>query len=102
MSDEFLEHDLDTPTEADLDQLYGSKYLSASDIGNRKVRTKILKVRKEELRSNDGTKRMRFVLYFEDIDKGLVLNAVNKDRLVASLGRVPTNWKGASVGVFVD
>jgi hypothetical protein len=102
MSDEFLEHELDTPTEADLDQVYGSKFLSANDIGTRKVRTKILKVRKEELRGNDGAKRVRFVLYLEGIDKGLVLNAINKDRLVASLGRVPANWKGASVGVFVD
>lgn len=102
MSDEFVEHDLDTPTEADLDQAYGSKFLSAADIGNRKVRTKIVKVRKEELRGNDGTKRVRFVLYFEGIDKGLVLNGVNKDRLVASHGKVPARWIGASVGIYVD
>jgi hypothetical protein len=102
MSDEFLEHDLDTPTEADLDQIYGSKFLSANDIGTRKVRTKILKVRKEELRGNDGTKRVRFVLYLEGLDKGLVCNAINKDRLVAALGRVPAKWVNASVGVFVD
>jgi hypothetical protein len=102
MSDEFVEHDLDTPTEADLDSAYGSKYLSAGDIGTRKVRTKIVKVRKEELRGNEGTKRVRFVLYCEGIDKGLVLNGVNKDRLVASLDKMPAKWVGASVGIFVD
>src|SRR5262249_49107869 len=45
MADDYSEHDLDTPTEADLDLAYGSKFLSAPDIGTRKVRTKIIKVR---------------------------------------------------------
>ena len=45
MSDDFVETDLDTPTEHDLDLAYGSKYLSATDVGNRKLRTKIAKVR---------------------------------------------------------
>ena len=35
MRDEFVEHDLDTLTEADLYLAYSSKYLSAGDIGNR-------------------------------------------------------------------
>jgi hypothetical protein len=102
MSDEFTEHDLDTPTEADLDAYYGSKFLSATDIGTRKIRTKIVKVRKEEMRGQDGTKRTRFVLFLEALDKALVLNAINKDRLVDGLGRVPAKWVGASIGVFVD
>jgi hypothetical protein len=102
MSDEFLDQDLDTPTEADLDSVYGSKFLSAADIGERKIRTKILKVRKEELRGKDDKKRMRFALFLESLDKPLVLNATNKDRLVDGLGRVPSKWAGASVGVFVD
>ena len=102
MADEFLEHDLDTPSETDLNQAYGSKYLSASDIGTRKIRTKLIKIGKAKLRGNDGTERMRFVLFFEGIDKGLVLNAVNKDRLVAALGRPPVKWLNASVGIYVD
>jgi hypothetical protein len=102
MADDFSEHDLDTPTEADLDLAYGSKSLSVPDIGTRKVRTKIIKVRKAKVRGNDGTERTRFVLFFESLDKGLVLNAVNKDRLVAALGRVPAKWENASVGIYVD
>ena len=93
MADEFLDRDLDTPTEADLDLAYGSKFLSTTDIGTRKIRTKIIKVRKAKLRGNDGTERTRFVLFFEGLDKGLVLNAVNKDRLVAALGRMPAKWE---------
>jgi hypothetical protein len=99
---DFLVNDLDTPTESDLDQAYGSKFLSAADVGTRKIRTRIAKVRKAELRVIDGTKRVKFVLHFEDIDKPMVLNATNKNELVKRLGRNPAKWIGALVGIFVD
>jgi hypothetical protein len=103
MSDEFSEHDPDdTPTELDLESMYGSRFLSTGDIGDRKVRTKIQKVGKEELRKDNGTKRWRLVLSLASLDKPLVVNATIKDVLVTALGRVPAQWVNASVGVFVD
>lgn len=104
MSDEFPEHepDLDTPTEDDLKAMYGGRMLSTDDIGDRKIRTKIQKVRKEEVRKDDGTKQWRLVLSLESLDKSMVVNATIKDVLVAALGRVPSKWIGASVGIFVD
>jgi hypothetical protein len=102
MSDEFLDTDLDTPTENDLNLAYGSKYLGTIDLGDRKVRARIQKVRKEELTDKDGRKKLKFLIFFDALDKPLVLNATNKDRLVAALGRDPAKWKGASVGVSVD
>ena len=102
MSDDFTEQDLDTPTEADLDLAYGSKYLSANDVGDRKIRTKILKVGKDKLRGNEGKERLRFVLHLENLDKAMVVNATNKDELTTALGRVPVKWIGATVGLYVD
>jgi hypothetical protein len=102
MADEFTEHDLDTPTEHDLDQAYGSKYLSAIDVGDRKIRTKTTKVRKEEMRAENGKTRMKCVLFLEGLDKPMVLNSTNKDALVDKLGRTPADWIGASIGLFVD
>jgi hypothetical protein len=102
MGDEFSDYDLDTPTEADLDLAYGSKYLGTVDLGNRKIRARIQKVRKQELNDKDGRKRMKFILLFDALDKPLVLNSTNKDALVDRLGRVPGKWEGASVGLFVD
>jgi hypothetical protein len=99
---EFIEHDLETPTEADLDLAYGSQYLSANDIGDRKIRTKIKKVRKQELRGNDDKKKTKFILFFESIDKPMVLNATNKNTLVDALGRAPASWIGATIGIYVD
>ena len=103
MGDDFLDTDLDTPTEADLDLAYGSKYLGTADVGSRKIRARIQRVGKDQLTSKDGgPKRMKFILFFDALDKGLVLNATNKDELVGKLGRVPAKWIGASVGLFVD
>jgi hypothetical protein len=102
MVTEYIEHDLDTPTEHDLDLAYGSKYLSATDVGDKKIRAKIVKVRKEEMRGDDGKTRTKFVLFFEGLDKAMVLNATNKDVLADNFGRVPAKWIGATVGILVD
>ena len=102
MSDEFSDQDLDTPTEADLDAAYGSKYLGATDLGDRKIRARIQKVRKEELTDKDGRKKTKFIVFFDTLDKGLVLNVTNKDRLVDGVGRVPAKWVGTSIGLYVD
>ena len=102
MADDFREHDHDTPTEADLDQVYGSRFLSVTDVGGRKIRTTIVRIKKEDLPSGDGAKRPRFVVFFEHLDKPMVLNATNKNELVEKLGRDPAKWKGASVGLYVD
>jgi len=102
MSDDFSD-DLETPTEADLDSCYGSKYLGAVDIGDKKIRTRIGKVRKETMQQQGGKpERSKFVIYFTTIDKPMVLNATNKNALVDKLGRVPANWVNADVGLYTE
>jgi hypothetical protein len=93
--------DIDTPTEDDLNELYGSKYLGAADLGEKKVRTRIAKIRKEAMQQQGGGKeRVKFVLYFTTLDKSLVLNATNKNVLVDALGRDPASWVNAEVGLY--
>jgi hypothetical protein len=100
MSDEF-DDDLETPTEDDLDKLYGSKYLGAVDLGDKKIRTRIWKIRKEPMQQQGGKpERAKLVLYFATLEKPMVLNATNKNVLVEKLGRNPTDWKDAEVGLF--
>lgn len=101
MSD-FEEYDVDTPTEADLNRIYGSKYVSVTDVGDRKIKATIKKVRKEDLRNRDGTMETKFVLYCENLDKPMVLNDTNQETLVEALGRVPGKWLGAVIGIYVD
>jgi hypothetical protein len=100
--DEFSDYDPDTPSENDLDLAYGSKYLGVMDLGSHRIRSRIQKVRKQELTDNEGRKKMKFLIYFDALDKPLALNTTNKDELVRGLGRVPANWISASVGLYVD
>jgi hypothetical protein len=92
----------DTPTEADLDAYYGSKYLPATEVGDRKIRTKIARIRKQALQQQGGGTRTKFILSFSTLDKELVLNATNKNALVDALGRNPADWIGAEVGLFTE
>jgi len=101
MSHDFSD-DLNTPTEEDLESCYGSKYLSALEIGGRKIRTKIARVRKQALQQQGGATRNKFVLSFSSLDKEMVLNATNKTILVDVLGRNPADWIGAEVGIYSE
>ena len=88
MADEFPETDLDTPTEHDIDEAYGSQFLGVVDVGDKKIRTKISKVRMEEVKDRDtGKTKKKPVVFFENIDKGLILNVTNKETLVAAFGK---------------
>jgi hypothetical protein len=100
VTDDDFDNDLDTPTEADLDACYGSKYLGASDLGDRKVKSRIGKVRKETMQQQGKPERPKFVLYFTTLDKGVVLNVTNKATIVAALGKNPADWIGAEIGLF--
>jgi len=99
---DFVEDDLGTPTEADLDDCYGSKYLSAADLGDKKIRTRIGKIRKETMRQQSGAERTKFVIYFTTLDKPMVLNATNKNALVDKLGKVPADWVSTDVGLYTE
>jgi hypothetical protein len=94
---------LDTPTEHDIDEAYGSQFLGVVDVGDKKIRTKIVKVRMEEVKDRDtGKTRKRPVVFFDKIDKGLILNFTNKEALIAAFGKAPAGWLGGSVGILVD
>jgi hypothetical protein len=100
MYQEFNDHD--TPSEADLDLCYGSKFLSAMELGDKKIRTRIQKVKKEPLRGQDGKEKNKFILSFSNVDKSLVANATNIKTLVDALGKAPSGWLNADVGIFTE
>ena len=103
MGDEFTEHDPATPTEHDLDETFGSQFLNVADVGDKKIRTKILRVRKEEVEDRkSGKLKPKIVVFFENLDKGLILNATNKDILIEAYGKKPAGWLRADIGIYVD
>jgi hypothetical protein len=89
-------------TEADFEGVYGSKSLSAPDIGDRKLRRVISHVRKELMPARDGKPpREKGVLSFEGEKKELVLNTTNYKLLSAEISRHPGEWVGAEIGLYV-
>ncbi|MGO9046168.1 MAG: hypothetical protein ACLQFW_04665 [Xanthobacteraceae bacterium] len=100
MSD-FDPHD-ETPNEEDLEACYGSKFLTATGLGDRKIRTKIARIRKQALQQQGGGTKTKFILSFSTVDKEMVLNVTNKIVLVDALGPNPADWIGAEVGLFTE
>jgi hypothetical protein len=92
----------ETPTEADIDACYGSKYLSATEVGNQRIRTEIARVRKEALQQQGGGTKTKFILAFTTLDKEMVLNSTNINTLVDALGKDPSGWKRAGVGIYTE
>ena len=73
------------------------------DIGDKKIRTKILRVRIEDVKDRDtGRMKKKLLVFFDGIDKRLVLNVTNKNILVDAFGKAPAGWINATVGILVD
>jgi hypothetical protein len=85
-------------TEDELEKMYSGKYLSAADVGDRKIKAKIVGVHAEELRQQDGKMRKKAVLQLEGLDKELVVNVTNKVILKDGFGG-PQKWVGRSIGL---
>ena len=84
------------------DQLYGSKYLSATDLGGSILRVKIEKVEVADLREKDGTTRKKFVLSFNGQDKAMVLNKTNASVLADAFGKNPDDWVDQRLEIYSE
>jgi hypothetical protein len=86
----------------EFDDLYGSKYLSAADLKEREPRLKIGKVEVAELRDKSGTIKRKYVVLFEGVDKGLVINKTNAKKLAEAYGKQSTKWIGQIVQLYSE
>jgi hypothetical protein len=103
MNQEWGEDNLLTPTAADLESAYGSRFVSASDVGGKKIRAKIAKVWMEELPQMNGQQaRKKCVVGFLNLPKPIALNATNKDTLVKDISKNPADWIGAEIGIYTE
>jgi hypothetical protein len=89
-------------TDSDFDDIYGSKYFSAADLHGEMIRRKIGKVEIGDLRDKDGSNKRKFILYFKGVDKPLVLNRTNAQKLAAALGKDPTAWVGVICELYAE
>jgi hypothetical protein len=74
------------------DDIYGSKYLSVADLKDGEPRFKVGKVTIEELREKNGTTKRKYVIWFEGVEKGLVINKTNAKKLADAYGKQSAKW----------
>lgn len=84
-----------------LDQLLPSKYLKQSDVPEEKVVT-IRDLKKTNVAREDEDPEYKYVIFFREFDKGMVLNATNIKRLGKALGDDTDNWTDGQVILYVD
>ena len=88
--------------ETDFDDLYGSKYLSATDLHGEVVPDTIGKIEIISLREKDGSTKKKFVVYLTSFDKALVLNKTNALKLAEAFGKDHAGWKGKLIELYAE
>ena len=81
------------------DELFPSNYLKAADIAHEPVLT-IKEVQREKMKNRDGEEESKPVLYFVEMEKGIVLNRTNSDTIASLYGNVIEEWVGRRVQLF--
>ena len=83
-------------------ELTASKYLKKDDFPEPALLT-VSDVKKENVALPNQPKKERGVMYFEERDKGMVLNTTNLKRTEKALGSDDTDeWRGKKIVVFFD
>jgi hypothetical protein len=84
-------------------ELYGSKYLSAADLKGEQIRKRIGKYEVAELKDpKDNSSKRRVILYFNDLNKPLVVNKTNAQKLAAMYGEEPESWIGVVCDLYAE
>jgi hypothetical protein len=84
------------------DDMYGSKWLSADDLGDEAPRYKIKEAEIVSLRDKDGRTNNKLVLRFNNVEKGLILNKTNAGRMATAYGKDESRWIGKVVELYTE
>jgi hypothetical protein len=78
-------------------EAFPSNYLKAADLKNRTIKVAINKVVFEEIGQNKESKP---IVYFDKVEKGLVLNKTNAVEIAATHGDQMEGWTGKEIELF--
>lgn len=79
-----------------MSQAFPSKYLKSEDIGNQRWPLTIRDVQMEDM-GDDGHKP---IVYFHELEKGLVLNKTNAEMIVQMYGDDTDRWTGQRIEMY--
>jgi len=86
-------------TNLSINDLYPSKYIKSADIGETDMILTINRVEFEDFGFGES-KETKPVLYFDETDKGLVLNVTNANTIASLYGDKIDNWTGKRIALF--
>jgi hypothetical protein len=82
-----------------LTDLFPSPYLAASDVESRPVVT-IKTLTRKSMKNREGEEEVKPVLFFNEFEKGMVLNKTNADIIGSLLGSTIEDWYGERVQLY--
>ena len=94
-------HNQDHEHTMKIDKLLTSTYLKQSDIDGEAIVT-IKELKKQNVAQKGEDAEYKYVLYFAEQEKGMVLNATNIKRLGKVCGDDTDDWIGQIVVLYVD
>ncbi len=80
-----------------ISELFPSRFLKAADLKGRTVKVKIKKVEVEEIGQDKDEKP---VIYFDGVERGLVLNKTNGVAIAEIHGDATDGWTGKEIEIF--
>lgn len=83
----------------DINDLMPKRFFNADDILSPRVLT-IIRVERVNTAAKDKEAEIKAAVYFENEERGVVLNGERRDTLVDLYGRDTDNWLGQSVEIF--
>jgi hypothetical protein len=87
---------------ANIDEFYPSRFLKASDI-DEDVLVTIHEVGKDNFKDDDGTNRLKPIVYFREKGmKPLIVNKTNFLRIAEVAGADTDDWAGTRLVLFAD
>ena len=85
-----------------LNEMFPSKYISADDLEGEDRVVSISKISIERMKTKEGGEEEKPVIWFRNVDKGMVLNRTNADRITAQHGDETDNWVGKQVTLTTE
>ena len=83
-------------------QMIDSKYLKGSDVDPAKLLT-VRSFKKENVAKENEPEERKWIVYFDGVPKGLILNKTNLNRAARAFGSEDTDdWIGKQIVVYYD
>lgn len=87
-----------------IDVRTNSQYMSSKDFkANKKYKATICNVADQKIKDQkSGEERSKWVVYFDEHERGLVLNKTNTVRLIGAFGDDSDNWIGKVIKLYIE